>query len=746
MQYSKSVADLRPSIFPLRTATLVFLGIVGFFGAIASAWFFEKRAITELFQQLYFWQENPPFWIAVPEFSHPFLIFLPTVILFSIGYSVMKLSPQPKTWSRVIIVGILLALTIRYLLWRSLSTLNLSNPLDGIFSLALLFMEIMVIAGGTIQIYLTLQTTDRRAEADKYSQAVQTGTYTPSVDILIPTYNEPGFVLRRTIIGCQAINYPNKNIYLLDDTQRPEVKQLAQDLGCYYITRPDNRYAKAGNLNHAIAKTDGELLVVFDADFIPTQNFLTRTVGFFQKKEIALVQTPQSFYNSDPTAKNLGLQEVLPAEEDIFYRHVQSLKDGAGSVVCAGTSFVVRRSALLEVGCFVTDSISEDYYTGIRLSAQGYELVYLNENLSAGLAAESMSAHILQRVRWARGTLQGFFIDSNPLTISGLRLRQRLAHLEGYLSWLAIIPRLFFLLVPIFYTFFGIKPLIVTGSEMIYFFLPYYLLQLSAFTWLNQRSRSVIFSDIYAMVSCFPLFITVIKVILNPFSQGFKVTPKGLFRGNYQYNWQLALPLFVFFVSTILSTVISLGNNNYDVNLVLIWNSYNLLILSVALLSLLDTPKTDIYEWLPIQQSVQVVSDRKSICGTITKISEIGAEIEFKQFIDLNNSLFVEITERELRLPANLVCTNLTGNYTKIRVQFESLNLYQYRRLVELNFCRPGQWMRRNTPGELRSICIAIAVLFRPIIFFIRSRKKTEINYHLVNFHNLPDGKIKSIR
>ncbi len=95
------------------------------------------------------------------------------------------------------------------------------------------------------------------------------------------------------------------------------------------------------------------------------------------------------------------------------------------------------------------ESLSEDYFTGIGLSAQGYELVYLDEKLSAGLAAESISTYINQRLRWVRGTLQAFFIKNNPLTIPGLKMWQRLGHLEGLLHWFTCIPRLYFLLFPL---------------------------------------------------------------------------------------------------------------------------------------------------------------------------------------------------------------------------------------------------------------------------------------------------------
>ena len=662
----------------------------------------------------------------MPELDNQYYLLVPTAVLFLIAQVVMKISPQPQNWSRALVVGILLTLTLRYVVWRSLSTLNLADPLNGTFSLGLFFMEMLAIASGTIQLFLMLGVKDRLREAQEYTEAVKQGNFTPSVDILIPTYNEPAFILRRTIIGCQALDYADKKVYLLDDTRRPEIKQLAQELGCHYITRPDNRYAKAGNLNHAIKKTSGELIVVFDADFIPTKNFLTRTVGFFQNKKIALVQTPQSFYNTDPIAKNLGLEDVLTPEEEIFYRQIQPLKDGAGSVVCSGTSFIVRRSALQEVGCFVTESLSEDYFTGIRLSASGYELVYLDEKLSAGLAAESISAHIDQRLRWARGTLQAFFIDSNPLTIPGLQLRQRLSNLEGLLSWFTSIPRLFFLLIPLAYSFLGVVPILVSLQEIVYLFLPYYLVQLTVFSWLNLRSRSAILSDIYSLVQCVPLAVTVVRVILSPFHRGFKVTPKGISRNRFYFNWILALPLIILLIATVVSFWMNLGIVNTpqesDINLGLIWSTYNLLTISIALLTLLDVPKPDLYEWFPLRRTVKLISADQTCWGVSARLSEVGADIELRQNVPLNESVTLELIEEGLKLQGKITHTQFTGKFLKVRVKFEKVSLPQHRRLIEMLFCRPGQWKRRQTPGELRSLWLLFRVLLRPLVLLSKQK------------------------
>lgn len=785
-------------------ATLVVLGLFGFASAIGAAWLSGEGTVSAIFTQINTWEQNPPVWTQVPAISEMYLL-IPTVILVSTVFATIKISPQPQKWSQAVVISIVLALTIRYVLWRSLATLNLSNPLNGIFSLGLFFLEMLMVFSSSIQLYLMLGVTDRRREADRMAIAVDSGEYAPSVDIFIPTYNEPAFILRRTIIGCQALNYLNKQIYLLDDTQRPEIKLLAKELGCEYISRPDHIHAKAGNINHAKGLTTGELIVVFDADFIPTTNFLTRTVGFFQQPEIALVQTPQSFYNHDPIARNLGLENILTSEEEVFYRQIQIIKDGAESVVCCGTSFVLRRSALEAVGGFVTNSVCEDYFTGIRLSATGYRLVYLNEKLSAGLAAENIDAHLTQRLRWAQGTLQAFFIDSNPLTIRGLKLRQRLSHLEGLLHWFTSLTRVLFLFIPLAYWFLGILPLRTNSQELLYFFLPYYSVQITVFAWLNRRSRSALLSDVYSFVQCIPLALTVVSAMLNPFGKGFKVTPKGIASDRFHFNWNLGWPLIILFVATACglwqNLNIYLVHNFGDGQAILtsadvlkgtgfgwIWSAYNLLMLGIALLILVDIPKPDIYEWFNLRRVVQLNIGGETFWGVTTMISESGAEVSLTQqpsfavkgkgrqdagftaeilpkyavaeslsqativksrlpflsmfeldteasfardLIDCDAAT-LEIMEEKclisvakiglVRDKLQLSSSVHVAGFPTVRIAFDRLNITQHRCLIEMLYCRPGQWLRQETPGELRSLWLLLKIAFKPRAIFERNR------------------------
>ena len=723
----------KPSFRPQLT-TLILLSIVLVAGGIVIAWFAGHGTISSIFRRLNEIQEHPPMWAMTPMILGEYFLFW-TVSLMIIVLVIMRISPRPTPWSRAVVVSILGVLAVRYLMWRSRSTLNLDTPLNGVFSLGLFFLELLVLGNGIIQLILLLRSRDRRNQANHLAHDVASGSFVPTVDVMIPTYNEPDFILRRTVIGCQAMDYPNKTIYLLDDTRRPDIKALAESLGCKYMIRPDNRHAKAGNLNHAIPQTHGEFIVVFDADFVPTQNFLIRTIGFFQDPNVGLLQTPQTYYNPDPIAWNLGMQDVLTPEEEVFYRQIQKLRDGAGGVVCAGTSFVVRRKALEDVGGFVTEALSEDFFTGIRITAKGYRNVYLNEKLSAGLAAESISSHALQRIRWAQGTLQSFFISSNPLTIPGLSPLQRLAYFEGLLHWFSSIAKVGFLIMPLAYFFFNVVPISATGEQLLYFFVPYYLVQLTTFSWLNYRSRSALLSDVYALVLAFPLALTVIQVMIHPFAKGFKVTPKGTASDRYHYNWQLAWPLIGVFILTAISLWGNLGNcmamealdnpaeHIRGLGLAWLWSAYNLLMLGIALLILLDAPRPSTFEWFDVRRIVKISLGDQTLWGFTTMMSETGAEIALTQNMmsDLYDSeVALELTDEKLSLPGQLVNRGMNDEFPTVSIRFGTLTLTQQRRLIEILYCRPGQWKDRCSPGELHSLLLIFKMLLRPRVLVER--------------------------
>ncbi|MBB1484471.1 glycosyltransferase [Tessaracoccus sp. MC1865] len=169
-----------------------------------------------------------------------------------------------------------------------------------------------------------------------------------TVDVLITTYNEPIEMVLRTARAAQRIAYPHTT-WILDDGAREDLALAARAEGIGYIIRPDDwagkpRHAKAGNLNSALFQTDGEFLLILDADQVPDPLILHRTLGYFaDDPEVALVQTPQWFGNVDDA-------DVLGSQAPLFYGPIQQGKDGWNAAFFCGSNAVLRREALMQLG------------------------------------------------------------------------------------------------------------------------------------------------------------------------------------------------------------------------------------------------------------------------------------------------------------------------------------------------------------------------------------------------------------
>ncbi len=329
-------------------------------------------------------------------------------------------------------------MTVVYLAYRGLFTLNLSSPLGVAISLMLYLAECY---GGFLLFLYFFQIWDVRNPAP---MPVLPGR---TVDVLIPTYNEDPQLLRGTISAALKIDYPHRT-YVLDDGKREEVRALCEELGADYITRPTNLHAKAGNLNHALRMTDGELVVIFDADHVSERHFIDRLVGYFADEKLGFVQTPHAFYNFDAFQGVLNYERGVYWEEGmLFYNVTQPGKNRWNGVSFCGSAAMFRRKALEDVGLVATESITEDMLTGLRMHAKGWKSLFVNERLVAAMAAEDISSFNTQRLRWGEGNLAIFAID-NPLTIKGLSWAQRLCYLGSMLSWTTGVQKLLIYTTP----------------------------------------------------------------------------------------------------------------------------------------------------------------------------------------------------------------------------------------------------------------------------------------------------------
>jgi cellulose synthase (UDP-forming) len=501
-------------------------------------------------------------------------------------------------WLRATIIGITMLIAGRYFAWRTFDTLVLNQEwYITAISVFTLVAELYLLSVNTISSWLLfLMQTNRSPEADKHQLTVDNGTFNPAVDVFIPTVNEPLNVLRRTITGCLNMTYANKLIWVLDDGRRPEVARLAEELGVGYFTRNDNSHFKAGNVNNALWQTGNPYICFFDADFVPVPSFLNRVIGFFQKEKVAIVQTPQSFYNPDLVEMNLGLQNSLTNEQDLFFRGLQPGRDHFNAVICCGTSFVARRDLLEGLGGMPTETITEDLMTSTYLQAEGYEVVYLNEALSFGEAPNRSVDHLKQRIRWARGILQTLFTPVNPLTSKGLGLFQRYFHLIGCLYWTTFPARLYLMLMPMGYMLLTVNTMNATVEHMVSYFLPYYLCSMMVFSWFNRGRRSPFWSEVYEFIPAFALIPNVILSFVDPFGLGFKVTPKGVTSNKIQPNWDVIIPAMsliaihaIGYVRILLDWQWEAANAAVFLNLA--WAGYAVLVFWMVCLACVDVPQ-----------------------------------------------------------------------------------------------------------------------------------------------------------
>ena len=237
------------------------------------------------------------------------------IFLFLAGL-LLKTFLDGKRWVILSLIALSFFSTLRYAWWRTTGTLGLGDPKVHGYEFPFIFLLFgaelyswIILALGYLQTAFP-----RGRKADPLPPEPQTW---PTVDILIPTYNEPLSVVRTTVLAALNIDWPpdRKKIFLLDDGNREEFRAFAAQSGVIYIARPEHRHAKAGNINFALARSEGKYVALFDCDHIPTRSFLQTTVGILERSpRTAFVQTPHHFYSADPYERNLNVFKKLPNE------------------------------------------------------------------------------------------------------------------------------------------------------------------------------------------------------------------------------------------------------------------------------------------------------------------------------------------------------------------------------------------------------------------------------------------------
>ena len=415
-----------------------------------------------------------------------------------------------------------------YLFWRWTATLNpdafwISVPLAAAETLSVFLLS------------LTLFNVWRlpRLVARKAPQGL-------SVDVFITTYDEPVDVIRKTAIGAKAITYPHRT-YILDDGRNVELARMARELGIGYITRADNRNAKAGNLNNALAQTNGDFILQLDADHVPLPYILDRLLGYMDDPRVAFVQAPQNFYNNEAFGTHLNRDTGrLLTDQNIFFYAIQPGKSRLNAAFFCGSCAVLRRDAIDDIGGVAALTITEDIESSLLMHARGWKSAYHNETLAYGLAPRTFAGFSVQRSRWAKGGMQ-MLRKYNPLTIPGLTIAQRFSYLAANLHALEGPVRLVFMMAPLIFLLTGVYAVRAYGGEFFAHFVPFVVLTLLLHQMVARgRSGPLWFVEMITTAKSFAHATSLLAFFTNK-QLRFLVTPKGL----ENVAWRAHLPFIV---------------------------------------------------------------------------------------------------------------------------------------------------------------------------------------------------------
>ena len=464
--------------------------------------------------------------------------------ILAVGGIVAFLVLDRFSGKRVTIVLAMLSclVSLRYIHWRIADTLEPDNFWQGFFMIGLVLAETYAVLALLLGYFQTLWPLERRPAPLPVNPVDW-----PTVAVFIPTYNEELEIVRPTVLAALAMDWPADKfrVWILDDGRRPAFREFAESCGAGYMIRPDNKGAKAGNLNHALAHTDGDYVAIFDCDHVPTRAFLQMTLGWMLRDpKLGMLQTPHHFYSLDPFERNLSEGRDVPNEGLMFYGLVQPGNDLWNATFFCGSCAVLRRTAILEIGGIPHETVTEDCHASLKMQRLGWNTAYLRVPLAAGLATERLMIHIGQRMRWARGMLQIMRVD-NPLVGRGLSLPQRICYFSAMFHFLFAVPRLVFLTAPLAFLLLGYSVIAASPLAIIAYAGPHIVHAVATGSRVAGGVRHSFWSEIYETVLALWLVPVTIATILDPKKGKFNVTEKGGLLPEGYFDWRAVWPSLV---------------------------------------------------------------------------------------------------------------------------------------------------------------------------------------------------------
>ncbi len=607
-----------------------------------------------------------------------------------------KITPTEKVLAVIRLLSLLLSVffTLVYLSWRILYSVPVSYGVIAIgANLILLVVEIFGFVESLVLYYNLLS-------IKEYPLPKIADEEFPDVDIFIATYNEPADLLEKTISACNHLKYPDKSkvhVWLCDDNRRKEMRELAQSMGIGYFDRPDNKGAKAGNLNNALGQTKSPYVVTLDADMLVKSDFLLKTIPYFvdaekkskdapegEKISLGILQTPQCFYEPDVFQHALYSEKTAPNEQDFFYRTIEVAKTSSNSVIYGGSNTVIARKALETIGGFYTETITEDFATGLLIESNGFVSLALSEPLASGKTPDTFKEHIKQRIRWGRGVIS----TARQLHLfrrKGLSAAQRLSYWSSVVYWYSPIKNLIYILSPLMFAVFAIPVFACSWSDLLIFWLPMYIMQDQCLRAYSKNAVSLKWSGIYE-TSVMPfLLIPILKEFFGITTKKFAVTDKSAKKGKRARDYKSTIPYTVLIVLSVFGMIRTItiirGLQSLGLFILMLWIIRNLyfLIMSLFLVDGRDLDSDEVHVVDAEMVTMTRKSDNAIQDGITTFLTNHSLKIYLDEAADLEigDKVLVSVGMEELPAELDCVITGITPSRTGVSAVF-SVEILDY--------------------------------------------------------------------
>lgn len=462
-------------------------------------------------------------------------------------------------------------------------------PVEKLFAIMLILGEFFVLLHALGYVFNILKVFKKQNEfiGKEQLEIGKQGQDEPSVAILVAARHEPKGILKSTFVTINAMNYKNKQVYLLDDSSQEEYKKEAEELSGEFdlklFRRKIQHGAKAGIVNDCLKTLSQDYVAIFDADQNPMPDFLNAVIPILeQDTKLGFVQTPQFYSNIEESS----ISRAAAFQQAVFYEYICEGKNTENAMFCCGTNIVFRRKALMDVGGLDESTVTEDFATSVKMHAKGWKSLYYPHVCAFGMGPVNLNGYFKQQFRWATGTVSVFkkliwrFL-TKPFSLRPMQWWEYILSSSYYLVGLA-----FFCLMicPVIYLLFKVPSFFAKPEVYFLAFMPYITLSVAVFyTVLGTRNYKIkdLFLGQLLAASTFSVYIRGAVSALLGFKTTFGITEKVKGRAlPYLRLWPQLIMIYLNFIALVWGANRFIYEKDMAILVNGFWVLYHFLILS----------------------------------------------------------------------------------------------------------------------------------------------------------------------